>query len=113
MEHAIDGAVHRERLGHIVLDEAETGDSRQVRDVAKRSGEKIVDADDRVVLREQAVTQMRADESGGAGKNDPQTSTSRQAHIVADSKRIYTLDDVVFSFSNCSVPRPRLLANWR
>ena len=65
-------------------------------------GEEIVDADDRVVLREQAVTEMGANESGGAGYNNVQ--------IVASGHRFTML---VLSVSNRGLPRPRLAANWR
>jgi len=42
----------------------------QVRDVALRAGEEVVDADEVAARRQQAVAQMRAEKSGTAGNQD-------------------------------------------
>jgi hypothetical protein len=41
--------------------------ARQVRDIRRVAGQKIIDPDDRVAPIEELFGQMRADEAGGAG----------------------------------------------
>ena len=56
-----------ERFGHVVAHEAETLVRGEVRDVALRATREVVEADDVVPVGEEAIAQVRADETRAAG----------------------------------------------
>jgi hypothetical protein len=56
-----------ERKGHVVPDQFEVRMTNQVLDVTSRSGEEIVDAEDASPIRQQALTQVRTQETRTAG----------------------------------------------
>ena len=55
-------------IGNIVENETETLVAGQVGDVIAAAGDEVVHGDDAVAIREQAITEMRADETCAAGK---------------------------------------------
>jgi len=63
----IERAANVDRRGHIVFDELKGPVLIEMREVALRSGDEIVQGEDRVTFRQQTVTEMRADESSGSG----------------------------------------------
>ena len=67
VQHGVQRAVHRERLRNVVQDEAEARMCGKMRQVLLRPGEEIIDSDHVVAIRQQAVTHVRAYESGGSG----------------------------------------------
>ncbi len=70
-----------ERECHVVTHEFEAGMADQVPDVLLRTGEEIVDAEHIVTERKEAVTQVRAKETGAAG--DQNTSTIRHQSLLS------------------------------
>ena len=67
VEHAVQRAVDVDEFGHVVADELKALPADQVGDVLGTSGHEVVHADDLVTLGEKALTQVRAQEAGGAG----------------------------------------------
>ena len=63
-----------------MLDELEPRMARKMFDIARRAGEEIVDADDFVALGEEAIDQVRADESRSSGHKDPLAADPRPNH---------------------------------
>jgi hypothetical protein len=61
----IDFDVERER--HIVTDQLKPMVIEQVIDVAPRAGEEVIDAYDDSTIREQPLTEVRAEEASPAG----------------------------------------------
>ena len=61
MEHVVDRPVDRDRLGDVVLDEAEARPFEQVGDVPAVAGQQVVDADDLVPLGEEPLAEVGAD----------------------------------------------------
>lgn len=61
----------KQRKGHVVTDEFEARVGVQMRDIALGAGEQVVNTDDLVPICEQAVTQMRPEEAGTTGNEDP------------------------------------------
>ena len=53
------------RLRDVVLDELEAGMPVELGEIAPRAGDEIIQTDDGVAFREQAVAQVRTDETGG------------------------------------------------
>ena len=79
VQHRVDRPLDVDVVRDVVLDEEEVA-VRQVRDVGGRSGQEVVDADDRVPAIEQRLGQMRSDEAGGAGDDD-----SRHESVLGSS----------------------------
>src|SRR6185436_15991513 len=67
--HAIDGAFDVDVVRDVVTHEEEIA-SAEVGDVREIAREQIVDADHGMALVEQALREMRADESGGSRDDD-------------------------------------------
>ncbi len=61
----IEAAGDVERSRDVAFDEAEVRVLLEMRQIAARAGDQIVQADDAVAFRQQAVAQMRTDETGG------------------------------------------------
>jgi hypothetical protein len=66
MQDGVHRSLDVDVIRDVVLDEDEVP-VREVRDVPRRSGQEIVDADDGIATVEERFRQMGADESGGAG----------------------------------------------
>ena len=67
MPDEIHRAFEKNKFRHVLLDEFEIWIAAEVRDVVHAAGDKIVNADDFVVAREQQIGQVRAEKAGGAG----------------------------------------------
>ena len=85
VEDRVDLAVDVDVLGDVVLDELEALVAGEVADVARVAGEQVVERDDRVPVGQQAVGEMRADESGAAGDQDARHSDALH-HRSVDSR---------------------------
>ena len=72
MEYPVHGGIDFERLRDILPQELKPVVPLQMSDVPKGAGDQIVDPDDDMIFGEQAVTKMRADESGSPGYDDAQ-----------------------------------------
>ena len=70
VQHVIDLAVDVDVIRDVVLDEREVP-VHQMRDVGRRAGEQVVDADNRIIAIEERFGEVRTDESGRAGDDDP------------------------------------------
>jgi hypothetical protein len=68
MQHEVERARERERIGCIEFDELEAFLALEVCDVLSPPGEEAVDADDLPSTLEKAIAQVRTDESGGSGE---------------------------------------------
>jgi len=64
---AVEGAVNFEIIGDVLLEEREFGVGFEVGDVGESAGEEVIEAEDFVVLGEEMVGEVRAEEAGGAG----------------------------------------------
>ena len=62
-----------ERLGDVLLDEAEAGWPSQMSEIGARAGQEIIQRDHRVAFRQKTVAHMRPDEPGGAGNDNSQS----------------------------------------
>ena len=60
-----------ERPGDVVAHELEQGVRAEVGDVLPAGGEEVVDAQDLVSPRQQPLAQVRSDEPGAAGNQNP------------------------------------------
>ena len=69
MEDVVDISIDEEIVCDVVLNELELRLSSQMGDVCRATGDQVVDADDRVPLRDEAITEMRAEKPGTAGDN--------------------------------------------
>ncbi len=67
---AIEGAVDFEIFVDVLVEEGEFGIGFEVGDVGEAAGKEVVEAEDLVVLGEEMVGEVRADEAGGAGDGD-------------------------------------------
>jgi hypothetical protein len=67
VEEIVERALQVEVLGDILLDEAEVLSAEQMGNVVQGAREQVVHADDGMALREQPVTEVRAEEAGAAG----------------------------------------------
>lgn len=56
-----------ERKGHVVPQQLEARMGEQVSDVILAASEEIVDAEDVMAIRDQAVAEVRAEKTGAAG----------------------------------------------
>ncbi len=72
VQHPVDGSVDFDGLAHILLHEPESRMTSQVGDVLERPCQQIVKGDDGVILRNQAVAEMRTDKAGRAGQDQTQ-----------------------------------------
>ena len=70
MQDEVDRSVDVDVVGDVVLDEGEVA-VRQMRDVGRIAGEEVVDPNHLVIAIEQRFGEMRADEAGRAGDDDP------------------------------------------
>lgn len=66
MEHAVERTIHFERPANIPLPELEQTIALQVLNIGGIARNEVVDAHHIVAFRNQPVTKMRADETGGA-----------------------------------------------
>jgi len=71
MQDVVHHSVNLQRVGNVVANERETVAAAQTLDVFSIAGNKIVDADDFVTFRQEALTKMRADKPGAARNNGP------------------------------------------
>src|SRR5439155_13499725 len=62
MKHGIDAAIDAERGGHVLLDARETHIAVEMRKVLRPPRDEVVDADDLVAPRQQAINEVRAHE---------------------------------------------------
>ena len=69
MPDIIHRRIQKNEFRHVLLNELEIGITAQVRDIVHRPGDEIVDANDFVTAREQQVSKMGAEETGGAGND--------------------------------------------
>ena len=69
-----------------MLDELEARVADEVRDVVGMAGEEVVHPDHRVALGQEAVAQVRAEEAGRAGDEDPH-QTFRPMRVVVEAER--------------------------
>jgi hypothetical protein len=63
----VDPAGDVDVVGHVGADEPETGVLQQVRDVDRRPGEEVVEAQDLDVAGQECFAQVGAEETGSAG----------------------------------------------
>jgi hypothetical protein len=63
----VDRAGYVDVVGHVGADEPETGVFQQVRDVDRRPGEEVVEAQHLDVAGQECFAQVRAEETGSAG----------------------------------------------
>ena len=75
----VDSAFDVERLRDIPPKESEASVSFEVGEVARDSGEKVVNPDDLPAARQEVVAQMRAEKSGGSGDRH---GRGRRAHAA-------------------------------
>ena len=68
--------------------------ARQMREVAAAARQKIVERHHGVALRQQAVADVRADESGGAGNDDAQIS-SRTLYSSGACRSVHMLHSIL------------------
>jgi hypothetical protein len=76
MENIVDGSVDLDRLGNVVIDEAEAGISLEVRDIARAARQKVVDAEDLMPLLEESLAEVRADKAGASCDDRSQVKDS-------------------------------------
>ena len=74
IHHCIHLAFDLERPRNIPLVEFESAFIRQVYNILPTTGQKIVEPDHGVAIRQKAIAQMRPDKPGGAGDDYPQVT---------------------------------------
>ncbi len=67
---AVDRPVHLQRLNDVMADQREVLIALEVRNVGDAARDEVVDANDRMPLREQEIGQVRAQKAGGAGNQN-------------------------------------------
>src|SRR5436309_1048614 len=78
MRHGVDVPLDGKRSRHVALLKREMRTSFQMCDVPDTAGNQIVQRDNRVTFRDQAVTKMGPDESGRAGNGNSQRGSSKR-----------------------------------
>ena len=61
---------HLNRLRHVVTDQLEAIVAQEMRDMVLAAGEKVIDAEDLMTLAQQALAEVRPQESAAAGYQD-------------------------------------------
>jgi hypothetical protein len=82
MHDPVDGPPDPEVLRHVVAAEQEPWMAHQVVEVALRPGQQRVEAHDVMALRHQALAQVRPQEPGTAGDQEPHRPTPRAGRPV-------------------------------
>ena len=70
MQHNIDGSGDVHVVRDVGAHQPETRLLKEVRDVVRRSGEEVVQADDFVTTTDQTLTKVGPEEAGTAGDNE-------------------------------------------
>ena len=71
MQDRIDGSLHLERFADVRVQQREGGVVHEMLHVVLASRDEIVHAEDLRAFGQQAVAQVRAQETGAAGDDDP------------------------------------------
>ncbi len=72
MEHVVHRSIDLDRLGDIVLDEAERRPLQEGGQVTAAAGQQVVDADDLIAVAQESLAEMRADETRSTGDDRDQ-----------------------------------------
>jgi len=58
MEHRVDCAINKNVMSNVMIDEAEVGVTRQMRDIAGISSNQVIYSNDCVTFGQKAITEM-------------------------------------------------------
>ena len=71
MQHAVERAIELNELGDVVPHEAESRIGREMLEIPRRPGDEVVHSHHLVLLREEAVSQMRTEKARGSRHQEP------------------------------------------
>ncbi len=77
MQDGVDRSRHVDEVRHVVVLERERRPSEEVVEVAKGAGDEVVDGDDLVAAGQQRLAEVRTEEAGTAGDDDPSSGHGR------------------------------------
>src|SRR5262249_25497355 len=69
VQNVVYRSVDQERIGDVVVEQAEARIAAQVIDVRESPGDQVIDADDFMALGQEAIAEMGAEEAGASGND--------------------------------------------